>query len=99
MATTTTTTLSNEYQKFFSKELLQQAVQLTVLDQFALKQPLPKKKGAKIISFFRRSKAAVNSAGVVANVQTLTEGTPISSFSDATLDRVDVTLAQYGEAT
>src|SRR5258708_3354472 len=99
MATSTTSTLANEYQKFFSKNLLQQAVQLTVLDQFALKQPLPKKKGAKIISFFRRSKSAVNSSGVVANVPTLSEGSPISVFGDATLDRVDVTLTQYGEAT
>ncbi len=99
MATSTTTTLANEYQKFFSKTLLQHAVQLTVLDQFAVKQPLPKKLGSKVISFFRRSKAAVNSSGVVANVQTLTEGTAISSFSDATLDRVDVQLQQYGEAS
>lgn len=99
MATSTTTTLANEYQKFFSKSLLQHAVQLTVLDQFALKTPLPKKNGAKSIAFFRRSKSAVNSSGQVGNVQTLTEGTPIASFADATLDRVDVPLVQYGEAT
>src|SRR6476661_6081509 len=99
MATSTTSTLANEYQKFFSKSLLQHAVQLTVLDQFALKQPLPKKNGAKTISFFRRSKSALNSSGVVANVQTLTEGSPINTFIDATLDRVDVALTQYGEAT
>jgi len=61
MATLTTTSLANEYQKYFTKQLLQHAVQLTVMDQFALKQPLPAKKGAKTISFFRRSKSAVPS--------------------------------------
>lgn len=99
MATSTTTTLANEYQKYFSKELLQHAIQLTVLDQFALRQPLPKKKGTKTISFFRRSRSTVNSSGVVGNVQTLSEGTPITTFADATLDRVDVPLSQFGEAT
>lgn len=99
MGTTTTTTLANEYQKFFSKTLLQHAVQLTVLDQFAVKQPLPKNKGAKVVSFFRRSKSALNASGEVSNVQSLTEGTAISSYANATLDRVDVALQQFGEAT
>lgn len=99
MATSTTTTLANEYQKYFSKELLDSAKQLTVMDQFADKRPLPTGKGAKVISFFRRSLSAVStSTGLVANVQTLSEGTPISTFADATLDRIDVTLIQYGEA-
>lgn len=99
MGTSTSNSLANEYQKFFSKTLLQHAVQLTVLDQFALKQPLPKHKGAKTVSFFRRSRSAVNASGLVGNVQTLSEGTPITAFVDATLDRVDVALQQYGEAT
>jgi N4-gp56 family major capsid protein len=100
MSTTSTLNLSNEYQKYFSTKLLQTAVQLTIMDQFALKQPLPKKKGASTISFFRRLKAQVASGtGLVTNVQSLTEGTPISQFTNATLDRVDVPLTQYGEAT
>ena len=103
MATLTTTSLANEYQKYFTKQLLQHAVQLTVMDQFALKQPLPAKKGAKTISFFRRSKSAVvaNGAGAgrVANVQTLTEGTPVNTYVNHTLDRIDVTLQQYGEVS
>lgn len=99
MAGSSTTTLANYYQKYFSKNLLETAVQLTVLDQFALKEPLPKKKGAKVISFFRRIKATLNSSGTVDNVQTLTEGAPIATFMGATLDRVDVTLVQYGEAS
>lgn len=100
MAGSTTTTLTNEYQKYFSKQLLKTAVQLTILDQFGLKTPLPKKKGAKVISFFRRLKSSLNTTtGLVDNVQTLTEGTPIATFMGATLDRVDVTLVQLGEAS
>lgn len=98
MAVSTTTTLANEYQKYFTTKLLQHAVALTVMDQFAIKTPLPKKKGSKSISFFRRSKSALNGSGLVANVQSLSEGTPIGTFADATLDRVDVSLLQYGEA-
>ncbi len=102
MATNTTTTLANEYQKYFSAKLLQHAVQLTIMDQFGLKTPLPKKKGAKTISFFRRLKSQVAPSGagggLVANVQNLTEGAPIATYSNTTLDRVDVLLQQYGEA-
>lgn len=98
MATSTTTTLANEYQKYFSKKLLTGQVQLTVLDQFGLKRPLPKNVGAKTIRFFRRSNSANNSSGNVAAVQTLTEGVPIASFTDFTLDSIDVPLVQYGEA-
>lgn len=98
MGATTTSTLANEYQKYFSKKLLTTQIQLTVLDQFALTRPLPKNVGAKIISFFRRSASVNNSSGLVAAVQTLAEGVPISTFTDFTLDRIDVPLIQYGEA-
>lgn len=99
MATTTSTTLANEYQKYFSKMLLKHAIQLTVLDQFAYRAPLPRKVGAKTISFFRRSASSNNtSTGLVTAVQTLSEGVPINTFTDATLFRVDVPLVQYGEA-
>lgn len=100
MAASSTSTLANEYQKYFSKKLLKHAIQLTKLDQFAYKADLPKNTGSRIISFFRRSASAVSTTtGLVSNVQTLTEGVPISTFIDATLLRVDVTLTQYGEAT
>lgn len=99
MATNTTSTLLNEYQKYFSKQLLEHAIQLTVLDQFGLKQGLPRKKGATTISFFRRSRSKINPAtGLVDNVQTLTEGNPIATTANMTLDRVDVPLVQLGEA-
>lgn len=98
MATTTTTTLSNTYQEFFSKKLLKHAVQAIVLNQFAYKRPLDRNAGAKTISFFRRTAAATATTGLVAAVQTLTEGTPISTFTDNTYSKVSATLAQYGEA-
>ena len=92
MATNTTTTLSNQYQRYFSKELLQHAVDTLVLNQFARKSDLPKGLGSKTIRFFRPVTAAA------ANVQTLTEGTPIAVFTDLTYTAVDVDLAQFGEA-
>lgn len=103
MANSSTSTLANEYQKYFSRVLLKTAVQLTIMDQFGLKQPLPKKMGATTISFFRRIKSTIvgsgTGAGLVAAVQTLVEGSPITATQGATLDRVDVPLVQLGEAT
>lgn len=98
MATTTSSTLANEYQKYFTKKLLKHAIQKTVLDQFALKAKLPKNVGAKIISFFRRSASVANPAtGYVDGVKTLAEGVVINSPTDFTVLRVDVPLVQYGE--
>ncbi len=53
MALNTTTSLSDQYQNYFSKKLLTYAVQALVLDQFAQKTPLPAKSGHKAISMFR----------------------------------------------
>lgn len=99
MPASSVSTLTNEYQKYFSLKLLEHAIQLTVMDQFANRQPLPKKKGAKTISFFRRNKSTTNASGRVAAVQSLTEGIPISAYQGATLDRVDVPLQQFGEVS
>lgn len=93
MSTTTSTTLSNTYQGYFSKKLLGYAEQLLRLNEYAAQDDLPKNVGSKTISFFRPS------APTTANVQTLTEGTPISSFGDVTYTKVDFTLTQIGEAS
>ncbi len=98
MATTTTTTIANTYQEFFSKELLKHQVQAVVLNQFAYQRPLDKNAGAKTISFFRRTASAVDASGLVPQVQSLTEGTPISTFRDNVYNKVSCTLNQYGEA-
>jgi N4-gp56 family major capsid protein len=92
MAVTTSTTLSNTYQKYFSKKLLDHAVDELRLNEFALEAELPKNAGSKIITFFRKAAADAS------NVVTLSEGTPISTFRDVTLTPIDVTLAQIGEA-
>jgi len=88
----TTTTLADTYQTYFSKQLLDHAVQKVVLDQFGLKADLPKKKGSKTIRWFRPG------AGDASQVQTLSEATPISTFRTITYSYVEATLAQYGEA-
>lgn len=92
MATIDTSSLSDQYQTYFSKQLLDHAVQKVVLDQFALKADLPKKKGAKTIRWFRPGAADAT------QVQTLSEGTPINTFRSITYAYVEATLAQYGEA-
>lgn len=92
MAATTTTTLSNTYQTYFSKKLLQHAEQELRLNEFATEAELPKNLGSKIIQWFRPAVA------VASEVQTLSEGTPISTFRDVTYTAVSATLAQYGEA-
>jgi N4-gp56 family major capsid protein len=92
MALNTTTTLSNQYQRYFNKVLLDTAQHELVYNQFGAKRQLPRGVGAKDIRFFRR--VAANSA----DVQTLAEGVPISVFKDITYTPVDATLAQIGEA-
>jgi N4-gp56 family major capsid protein len=92
MATTTQSTLTDLYQTFFSKQLLDHAVQALVLDKFGLPAELPKNKGALTIRWFRPGVAAAS------NVQSLSEGTPISTFRNVTYAYVEATLAQYGEA-
>ena len=92
MAINTTTSLSNQYQRFYSKMLLETAQHNLVYNQFAKKADLPRGLGSKTIRFFRRVAAAS------ANVQTLVEGTPITVFTDLSYTPVDADLAQLGEA-
>lgn len=92
MAVITTSTVTQDLQKYFNPQLLDYAIQELRLSDFAMKAKLPQGKGAKIVSFLRWDVPAAS------NVQTLTEGTAISTFRDLTLTNVDVTLAQYGEA-
>lgn len=93
LMTSNTASLSPEYvNKVFSKELLSHAKQKLVMDQFGQQKSLPKNMGSKTIRFFRRD------VGAASNVQTLSEGVPISTFREITLTAVDATLAQFGEA-
>ena len=91
---TTSTTLTSQFQNFFSKELLSIVQQETILDQFSMKAPIPKNNGNKAITMFRFG------APSVANVQTISsEGTAISSgnYRSLVLNSLSKSLAQYGQ--
>ena len=91
---TNSTTLTNQFQNFFSKELLSIVQQETILDQFSMKAPIPKNNGNKAITMFRFGPPSV------AGVQTISsEGTPISSgnYRSLVLNSLSKSLAQYGQ--
>ena len=91
---TSSTTLTNQFQNYFSKELLSIVTQETILDQFGMKAPIPKNNGNKAISMFRFG------APSIASVQTIaSEGAAISSanYRALALNKLDKSLAQYGQ--
>jgi N4-gp56 family major capsid protein len=91
MAVTKSTDLTNSYQTFFTKTFLEHAVNILRLQEFAAKESLPQKAGAKAMRFYRPGVADST------QVQTLSESSVISSFRSITEDYIDATLAQYGE--
>ena len=94
MPVTTSTTLTSQFQNYFSKELLSIVQQETILDQFAMKAPIPKNNGNKAITMFRFG------APSIGGVQTIgTEGSPISSanYRALALNSLSKSLAQYGQ--
>lgn len=94
ITTSGTTGIQLQFQNYFSKELLSIVQQETILDQFAMKAPIPKNNGNKAISMFRFGSPSV------AGVQTISsEGTAISAanYRQLALLRLEKTLAQYGQ--
>ena len=96
MATNTSSTLSNQYQNFFSKKLLSYAVEALVLDQFGEKAPLPAKAGHKAISMFRYGSPST------ASIRDLAEGVkPNDSGTEVTrsltLSKIEKALTQRGQ--
>lgn len=94
MPVTTSTTLTNQFQNYFSKELLSIVQQETILDQFSMKAPIPKNNGNKAISMFRFGPPSIS------GVQTISsEGTAISSanYRALALNKLDKSLSQYGQ--
>ena len=77
----------------FNRNFLKHAIDKLVLADVAEKFDLPRNAGTMTMRFFRRAEANVD------NVRTLTEGTPLSAFTLTQLEKVDVSLAQYGDAT
>jgi N4-gp56 family major capsid protein len=91
MSTNTTSTLSNQFQRKYQKDLLAHAVQELRLNEFATQRDLPKNAGAKTVRYFRRVAASA------ANVKTLAEGVTPTDTTDLTYTPVDVDLVQLGE--
>src|SRR5215471_96637 len=89
---TTSTGITGQYQKYFSKKLLPHAVQLLVLAQFGQKVPFPKEQGATTIRFTRGDVAAA------ANVLAGSEGIATTTFRDYNYTFIDATLVEYEEA-
>lgn len=94
MPVTTSTTLTSQFQNYFSKELLSIVQQETILDQFAMKAPIPKNNGNKAISMFRFGPPSISGVATIG-----TEGTPIASanYRALALNSLSKSLAQYGQ--
>ena len=89
----TTGSVSAQFQAFFSKALLERAIPLLQMEQFAMKTPYPTKTGGnKTIRFFRFGDPSISA------ISALSEGTTPSSGDerDLTLSSVEATLVQYG---
>lgn len=80
-------------QTYFSRKLLPHIVNELVLDQFANTEDLPGNMASQTIRFFRKRQASNT------DVQTLTEGTAISTYTQIPWGHVDCLLKQRGEAT
>jgi len=97
MPVTTSTTLTNQFQTYFSKELLTLVQQETTLDQFAMKNPIPKNQGyagaGQKLAMFRFGPPSIGS------VQSLTEGTAIASanYRALALNKLEKGISQYGQ--
>lgn len=88
-----TSGIADQFQRHFSKELLDYIVKSLQMVQFAKRAPLPEKSGSKTIRWFRFDEPSTS------KVQTLTEGTAIGSsdYRTMSLSSVDADLVQYGE--
>ena len=94
MPVTTSTTLTSQFQNYFSKELLSIVQQETILDQFAMKAPIPKNNGNKAITMFRFGAPSIGSVATIG-----TEGTAIApaAYRALALNSLSKSLAQYGQ--
>jgi len=86
-------TLGSYFQAYLSKQLVDRIKETLKLNDYAQQVDLPKNIGSQSVKFFQYDTVPASS-----NVQTLTEGTPISTFREVGLNSVAVSLTQYGEA-
>jgi len=91
MALITSGSLSDQYQKYFSKMLLERQLPILQMEQFAVKATLPTKSGNKEITFFRYGNPSISNI-----VEITSEGTnPGSNERQLTLSTVVGSLKQY----
>lgn len=96
MPVTQASTLSTQFQTYFSKKLLTQVKQNTILDQFARKEPVPKNAGA----LGNAQKLRIQRYGPpsISGVQTVaTEGSPVAAanYRQLSLISLEKGVAQY----
>ena len=85
--------LGDQFQALFSKKLLDGVAETLVLNNFGTKYDLPTNTGNNSITMFQWNTTADGT-----QVSNLTEGTPISSYREVGLRKVNVPLTQVGEA-
>jgi N4-gp56 family major capsid protein len=90
----TTSLVSNTIQPLYNKKLLEKAVQLLALAQYAQQEELPANIGATSIRFFRPPQADLTQVGAPA---ALTEGVAPTNYRDIAYTPIDVALAQIGQ--
>lgn len=87
-----TTNQVNQYQKHFAKRFLKTLKDTLVMEQFALKEPLPSGQGADTVRFFIEPEA--NMADVIALAENVVEN---ATFSDNDLTEIDCQLDFWGD--
>jgi len=86
--------VSNTIQPHYSKKLLDHAIQMTTLSDYATKESIEPGMGATSVKFFRPPAADLTATGKPA---TLTEGTAPTDYRDIAYTAVEATLAQIGQ--
>jgi len=86
-------TLADQFQALFSKKLLNGVAETLILNNYGTKYDLPTNTGNNSITMFQW-----NTTPDGTQVSNLTEGTPISSYREVGLRKVNVPLTQVGEA-
>ena len=91
---TTSTSLQDQLQRHYSRELLMRMLPELVYAEFGLRSPLPAKAGSRSIRLFR---FGIPSTSGVITVSTAQEGIPAdrSTYRQLNLEYVDADLAQY----
>jgi N4-gp56 family major capsid protein len=90
----TASQVSNTIQARYSKKLLDRAIQLTRLQDFAVQEALEPNVGATSVRFFRPPQADLTATGAPA---ALSDGVAPTNFRDIAYTPIDVSLSQRGQ--